>query len=105
MLQMCVAEDEQHAAGCAGTLEMMAEEESKHHEEIAQLATAALQSEELQFDPSARVAEGDDNGAYVQAWAWFSFSGTKFDKSRNVNAAPALAPVNHAVVEQDQPST
>lgn len=35
---------------------------------------------ELEIDGDATVSEGTDNGAYVQAWVWVDFSGTKFDK-------------------------
>lgn len=35
---------------------------------------------EIEIDSSAVVSEGDDNGAYVQAWVWVSFAGTDFDK-------------------------
>lgn len=35
---------------------------------------------DLEFDANATVSEGDDNGAYVQAWKWVSFSGTDLDK-------------------------
>jgi hypothetical protein len=31
---------------------------------------------ELEFDDTALVSEGDDNGAYVQAWVWVPFAGT-----------------------------
>ncbi len=34
----------------------------------------------LEIDSSAAVSEGDDNGAYVQAWVWVDFSSTEFDK-------------------------
>jgi len=41
-----------------------------------------LQSKEgeLEIDSDAKVSEGDDNGAYVQAWVWVSFADTEFDK-------------------------
>jgi hypothetical protein len=32
------------------------------------------------IDDDAKVSEGDDNGAYVQAWVWVSFEGTPLDK-------------------------
>lgn len=35
---------------------------------------------ETEVDDDAIVSEGDDNGAYVQAWVWVSFAGTPFDK-------------------------
>ena len=28
----------------------------------------------------AEISEGEDNGAYVQAWVWVSFAGTELDK-------------------------
>jgi hypothetical protein len=36
---------------------------------------------ELEIDESAVVSWGADNGAYVQAWLWVSFEGTRFDQS------------------------
>ena len=35
---------------------------------------------EVEVDANAEVSEGEDNGAYVQAWVWVDFSGTQFDK-------------------------
>jgi hypothetical protein len=35
---------------------------------------------EVEIDENAVVSEGDDNGAYVQAWVWVDFSGTPLDK-------------------------
>lgn len=35
---------------------------------------------EGEVDDDAKVSEGDDNGAYVQAWVWVSFAGTALDK-------------------------
>ena len=34
----------------------------------------------LEVHCDAKVSEGDDNGAYVQAWVWVDFSGTEFDR-------------------------
>jgi hypothetical protein len=28
------------------------------------------------------ISEGDDNGCYVQAWVWFPFEGTPWDKEK-----------------------
>lgn len=28
----------------------------------------------------ARISEGDENGAYVQAWVWVDFDGTELNK-------------------------
>jgi hypothetical protein len=35
---------------------------------------------ELEIDDNAVVSHGEDNGAYVQAWVWVGFGGTRFDK-------------------------
>jgi hypothetical protein len=35
---------------------------------------------EVEFDEDAIVSEGEDNGAYVQAWVWVGFSGTDLDQ-------------------------
>lgn len=34
----------------------------------------------LEIDDNAVISDGDDNGAYVQAWVWVSFAGTQLDK-------------------------
>lgn len=36
---------------------------------------------ELEVDDNATISEGDDNGAYVQAWLWVDFSGTELNKN------------------------
>ena len=33
-----------------------------------------------EIDDDAKVSEGEDNGAYVQAWVWVPFEGTPLDK-------------------------
>jgi hypothetical protein len=38
--------------------------------------------EDIEIDSDAQLSEGDDNGCYVQAWVWFDFAGTKFDKEK-----------------------
>ncbi len=35
---------------------------------------------EVEVDDNAVVSEGEDNGAYVQAWVWVDFARTEFDK-------------------------
>lgn len=35
---------------------------------------------ECEIDDTASVSEGNDNGAYVQAWVWVDFDGTDLDK-------------------------
>lgn len=37
---------------------------------------------DIEFDDNAIVSEGEDNGAYVQAWVWVSFTETRFDKEK-----------------------
>lgn len=34
----------------------------------------------VEIDDCSAVSEGSDNGAYVQAWVWVSFTGTLLDK-------------------------
>ena len=56
-------------------------EEEILHDKIRKMADAKLGKDgELEFDSDAKVSEGEDNGAYVQAWAWISFVGTDLDK-------------------------
>lgn len=56
---------------------------------ILELGRTALAREgELEFDDDAITSEGDDNGAYVQAWAWVDFAGTNLDKHQPTNASP-----------------
>lgn len=38
----------------------------------------------LEIDDNAKVSEGDENGCFVQAWAWLSFADTEFDKEPEV---------------------
>lgn len=35
----------------------------------------------LEIDDDSVISEGEDNGAYVQAWLWVDFYGTKFATS------------------------
>lgn len=51
-------------------------------EKIMDLAAESplLRDGQLELDPSAKISEGDDNGAYVQTWMWVPFSGTELDK-------------------------
>ena len=48
---------------------------------------------EIEVDDKAIVCESDDNGAYVGAWVWVSFSGTDLDKDV---IAVVEAALNHA---------
>ncbi len=56
---------------------------------ILEHARATLAREgELEFDDDAVASEGDDNGAYLQAWAWVDFAGANLDKHQPPNASP-----------------
>jgi hypothetical protein len=35
-----------------------------------------------EISDDAEVSDGDDNGAYVQAWVWVDFQGTEHDKEK-----------------------
>lgn len=55
----------------------------ERRQKIVALADAEYGKDgELEFDSNAIVSEGDDNGAYVQAWQWVDFAGTEFDKEK-----------------------
>ena len=60
--------------------------------EIVAMADAASTEGETEVDDYAIVSEGDDNGAYVSAWVWVSFAGTRLDKE----ADTALGVFNRA---------
>lgn len=45
------------------------------------------QDGEAEIEPNAIVSEGEDNGAYVEAWVWVSFDGTPLDKEPDAAAA------------------
>lgn len=50
-------------------------------EQIVELARAKHQNAGMvEIDDNAKISEGDDNGAYVQAWVWVNFAHTPFDK-------------------------
>ena len=51
---------------------------------IVELARALplVREGECEVDDNAKLSEGDDNGAYVQAWIWVTFSGTPLDKEQ-----------------------
>lgn len=57
-------------------------------QEILELGRETLAREgELEFDDDAIASEGNDNGAYLQAWVWVDFGGTTLDKHRSANAS------------------
>jgi hypothetical protein len=48
---------------------------------IVQKAKAQTHREgEIEIDDDAPISDGRDNGCYVQAWIWFPFEGTPWDK-------------------------
>lgn len=47
---------------------------------------------ELEIDDNATVSFGDDNGAYVQAWLWVRFDGTRFDKDTEGESTDSSEP-------------
>jgi hypothetical protein len=63
------------------------DQESLSHEEIDRREILEMarndydaRDGELEIDDNAVISHGEDNGAYVQAWVWVGFSGTRFDK-------------------------
>jgi hypothetical protein len=55
--------------------------QTRRDQDIVELAQKQHYKDgELEVDMDAEVSEGDDNGAYVQAWVWVDFTNTKFDK-------------------------
>ena len=59
-------------------------------QQILELARATLAREgELEFDDGTIVSEGNDNGAYLQGWAWVDFGGTDLDKDQSASASSA----------------
>lgn len=73
---------EHHEEGCPHQLAaQILCPEPERDGKIRELAKARLASEgQVEFDENAVVSEGDDNGAYVQAWVWVDFAGTELDK-------------------------
>lgn len=62
-------------------------------QKILKLGRATLAREgELEFDYDAIASEGDDNGAYLQAWVWVDFGGTNLDKHQSVDSVPDSEP-------------
>jgi len=50
--------------------------------EVLKLAREQCASDpDIVFDSDAKIAEGDDNGAFVSAWVWVSFVDTNLDKT------------------------
>lgn len=48
--------------------------------DIVALVFNQYDSDDVETDDDVKVSEGDDNGAFVQAWVWVDFSGTPLDK-------------------------
>jgi hypothetical protein len=58
-------------------------------EEYRQAARAMYQDEgTLEIDDSALVSEGDEDGAYVQAWVWVSKSETEARRKGRIEPCP-----------------
>ena len=58
--------------------------EDERNDRIREMAREEYVREgEIEVDDNAVVSEGDDNGAYVQAWVWVSFAGTDLDKEKD----------------------
>ena len=56
----------------------------KHHAQVVALAKDQWEKEgQVEIDANAVVSDGDDNGAYVQAWVWVDFDGTPLDKEKD----------------------
>ena len=56
-------------------------DEEMHRANVVHLAKSTREREgDIEIDDDAVVSDGDDNGAYVQAWVWIPFSGTDLDK-------------------------
>lgn len=57
------------------------QQEKDRERKIADLAYELFHEDgDLEFDDTAQVSEGEDNGAYVSCWKWVSFDGTEFEK-------------------------
>src|SRR5215472_14714934 len=59
---------------------ILTDKRSERDQQILGLADKYAREGEIEFDEDARISEGDDNGAYVQAWVWVEFGGTPLDK-------------------------
>lgn len=56
-------------------------EQEEREEKIRELARQQHHVDgEVEVDDGGIVSEGDDNGAYVQAWVWVDYAGTDLDK-------------------------
>ena len=53
---------------------------------IIDLADEQHPNEDISVDADAILSEGDDNGCYISAWLWISFSGTPYDKETEKEA-------------------
>lgn len=53
---------------------------AKADERAKEIAAMVQTNDELEVD-GPMISESDDNGAWVNAWVWVDFSGTKLDKN------------------------
>ena len=59
-------------------------EQNKRNQIIINLAQEEYDKDiTCEIDDNAKISEGNDNGAYVQAWVWVDFEGTELDKKLN----------------------
>lgn len=59
----------------------VSEDDEEHRLNVIHLArTQAAREGSAEIDDDAVVSEGDENGAYVQAWLWVDFAGTDLSK-------------------------
>jgi hypothetical protein len=67
-----------------GTHEPSLSPEENRRQDIIELAReqhcSSYEHGHPEIDDDAKVSEGGDNGAYVQAWVWVSFEDTPLDK-------------------------
>lgn len=64
-------------------LQAYLEEESRERKIRALAIERYRQAGELEIDEGAPISEGEDNGAFVQAWVWVDFTGTSLDKENS----------------------
>jgi hypothetical protein len=69
------------SAALAEKLRVAALPRSAREQQIIDMV--AVSDGSLEVDLDAVVSEGDDNGAYVQAWVWVDFADTDLDKEND----------------------
>ena len=80
--QAAIINDANKTDGINTEIDLTEMSDSERDEAIRKLARDLYQRDgDLEFDEGCLVSEGDDNGAYVEAWKWVDFEGTDFNKS------------------------